>query len=95
MPNVYRRKVCPQCYTEHRQRGPYCSKSCSNSARIVTDETRQRMREGMYAAMERMPEMKEEMAWRINATADEREEGLPLPPDHRHDYNVEDGDIWK
>lgn len=29
----YREKECPQCGVKHRQRGPYCSKSCSNLAR--------------------------------------------------------------
>lgn len=27
MPGIYRRKNCPYCGVEHRNRGPYCSKS--------------------------------------------------------------------
>ena len=95
MPNIYRQKICPQCYTEHRQRGPYCSKSCSNAARITKDSTREKRRESMYEYMAANPEVVEDMSWRIQASKDEREEGLPLPPDHRHDYTVEDGDVWK
>lgn len=30
MPGVYKRKNCPYCNVEHRQRGPYCSKSHAN-----------------------------------------------------------------
>lgn len=33
MPNQYRKKNCPYCGIEHRQRGPYCSKSHSNMGR--------------------------------------------------------------
>ena len=40
MPGVYRLKTCPQCGKEHRRRGPYCSISCGNSGREITDETR-------------------------------------------------------
>lgn len=43
MPGVYRLKTCPQCGKEHRRRGPYCSKSCSNAYRVVTDDTKLKM----------------------------------------------------
>ena len=43
MPNVYKKKTCPQCNKEHRQRGVYCSISCGNSARIITQETKDKI----------------------------------------------------
>lgn len=47
MPNVYRKKICPNCDKEHRQRGPYCSKSCSNLARApMSPVTKSRISHG-------------------------------------------------
>lgn len=43
MPNVYKLKNCPQCNKDHRQRGPYCSISCGNSARTITQETKDKI----------------------------------------------------
>lgn len=31
-------KTCPTCSGLHRQRGPFCSKSCSNASRTWSDE---------------------------------------------------------
>jgi hypothetical protein len=45
MPSVYKKKTCPQCGIEHRQRGPNCSKACSNKGREVSDRQRDNMRE--------------------------------------------------
>ena len=38
MPNQYRLKQCPVCYTEHRKKGNYCSQSCANSNQTKTPE---------------------------------------------------------
>jgi S-adenosylmethionine hydrolase len=43
MPNVYKKKDCPQCNKEHRQRGLYCSISCANASRIHTEVTKQKI----------------------------------------------------
>ena len=43
MPNVYKLKTCPQCNKEHRQRGVYCSISCGNSARHISQETKNKI----------------------------------------------------
>lgn len=43
MPNVYKLKTCPQCNKEHRQRGVYCSISCGNSARHISQETKDKI----------------------------------------------------
>lgn len=33
MPGIYKRKTCPACGVEHRKRGEFCSKTCSNKGR--------------------------------------------------------------
>lgn len=43
MPNVYKLKTCPQCNKEHRQRGVYCSISCGNASRTLSQETKQKI----------------------------------------------------
>lgn len=43
MPNVYKKKTCPQCNKEHRQRGVYCSISCGNASRTLSQETKQKI----------------------------------------------------
>ena len=43
MPGVYRLKTCPCCGKEHRGRGPYCSKSCSNRTREFSEETKNKI----------------------------------------------------
>lgn len=41
--NRYKEKICPVCSITHKKRNQYCSKECSNKARIVTDETKQKL----------------------------------------------------
>jgi hypothetical protein len=36
--------ICPECKKEHRKRGPFCSQSCHNSHREVSDKVRENMR---------------------------------------------------
>lgn len=43
MPNVYKKKTCPKCNIEHRQRGVYCSISCANASRHITQETKNKI----------------------------------------------------
>ena len=51
MPGVYKKKQCPSCKKEHRQRNQFCSKSCSNTARTgnVSAETREKIAAGNRA----------------------------------------------
>lgn len=42
MPNVYKKKICPTCGTEHRKRGPHCSASCGNQ-KPHTEESKQKI----------------------------------------------------
>lgn len=43
MPNVYKLKTCPQCNKDHRQRGIYCSISCGNASRTLSQETKNKI----------------------------------------------------
>jgi len=45
MPGVYKLKCCPQCGTDHRKRGLFCSQACHNSHRTVSDKVRENMRQ--------------------------------------------------
>jgi len=44
MPGVYKLKNCPECKKEHRKRGPFCSQSCHNSHREVSEKQREQGR---------------------------------------------------
>ena len=47
MPGVYRLKRCPNCDTEHRKKGNYCSQSCAstvnNTGREQSEETKEKI----------------------------------------------------
>lgn len=47
MPGVYKEKVCPTCLIHHRKKGAYCSISCSNGARTLTDQTKEKIADGL------------------------------------------------
>lgn len=44
-PNRYKEKTCTVCGTKHRKRGVFCSKSCSNSQRPISDNIRENMKQ--------------------------------------------------
>lgn len=48
MPGIYKEKECPSCYAVHRKRGLFCSQSCANESRIVTDDTKHKLRVKAY-----------------------------------------------
>ena len=45
MAGMYKKKTCPKCGIIHRGRGFFCSVSCSNSHREVTQETKDKLSE--------------------------------------------------
>ena len=97
MPSVYKKKICPECYTEHRKRGPFCSKICSNKARIVTQETKQKQSESMSKFMNSRNDTAEKIISSLQASKDEGEEGLALPqsPDPIGNNQFRAGrDLW-
>ena len=40
MSGQYRLKECPNCGLNHRKKGLYCSQSCANESRTLTDATK-------------------------------------------------------
>jgi len=44
MPNKYKEKDCLHCGTKFRKQGVYCSIACSNKARTVTQETKDKIK---------------------------------------------------
>lgn len=47
MANVYREKTCPACNKTHRKRGEYCCASCAASNRVLSDDVKEKISEGM------------------------------------------------
>ena len=47
MPGVYKEKECPTCKKTHRKRGLYCCASCAASNRILTDDVKEKISDGM------------------------------------------------
>lgn len=94
---TYRTKTCPQCYTEHKQRGPYCSKSCSNKGRTISKATIEKHRENTTRMMNSNTDTAEKIKWALNASRDEVEEGLPMPTFDDLGYGQfrADGDLWE
>ncbi len=94
---TYRNKYCPKCNTEHKKRGPYCSKSCSNSMRIITKEQKANQSEGMRKFLNGNSDKAEELRWNIN-NYDQDEKGTdpvaPQSPTLPPNQFVQGGDLW-
>jgi len=104
MPLVYRKKTCPNCGTEHRKRGPYCSRSCGNH-RTHTEERKQQISKATTAWLASGSETAEVAKWTIaqqgnsgqGKTVEELMDDYPVPPTDpglgRYEVDT-DGDIW-
>lgn len=105
----YRQKTCPICSKIHNKRGEYCSKSCSNKARVVTPETKQKHSLNQQKYMNSVAA--EEQKWKSRhgvakyneskknpELAAERtlEDDMLMPSKYNLDNNqfISDGDIW-
>ena len=102
MAGVYKLKTCPGCNVEHRKRGIYCSQACSNSKRIISDETRKKL-SAKQIEYQQTPEGVAQVAAFNNATAqriedeDKRKKGIyvSVPDDWAMDIDtVNDYDPW-
>ena len=107
---TYRAKTCPYCGTEHKKRGPFCSKSCSNRNRTLTDTTKAKISHSQ-SAKHATPERKDSN-WHVMTRGQlekkARESMLPeeqmtnpediyLPPmtsDQPDGTFVAGGDLW-
>lgn len=104
----YRQKTCPYCSTVHKQRGPFCSKACSNKNRRHSTETKQKMSRSQSHAQSKPENL--EKTWHARTTAqlilqannlkinpdtvETNPDNLYLPPLHTHEGTVADGDLW-
>ena len=104
MPLVYRKKTCPTCGTEHRKRGPYCSRSCGNH-RTHTAEHKEHLSKKTKEWINGDSDTAEIARWQIGeqgkgkagATTEELLDEYPVPPTDTGigPYEVDsDGDIW-
>lgn len=102
MPGIYREKTCPKCGVIHRRRGPYCSRSCAMSSRIVSDETKQKHSENNKKRYEdKTSDAYLDNLENIKAAA-KKSKGInpdPIPPQFRNEYIddnhfVSGGDYW-
>ena len=94
---TYKSKYCPKCNTEHKKRGPYCSKACSNSNRVITKQQRENQSKGMTKFLTGKSDKAEELRWALN-NHDQAEQGTdpvaPMAPDLAHNQFVQGGDVW-
>lgn len=90
-------KYCPKCNTEHQKRGPYCSKACSNSMRIITKEQKANQSAGMTKFLNGSSDKAEELRWALN-NHDQAEQGTdpvaPMAPELPHNQFVSGGTVW-
>ena len=95
MPNVYREKVCPRCEKKHRKRGPFCSASCGNSDREVTENKRENMRK-VAEEYNKTPEaIAKQKLFHTGITPDEFAVDIPtLSPDISDYDDYERGENW-
>lgn len=89
MPGVYKKKICPVCSTEHRKRGPNCSRECSLIA------SKPKRSEGIKEWLYGDTDTAEEARWRINNYEEEPLVDAILEPKRIGDNQfIEDGDLW-
>lgn len=102
MAGIYREKICPKCGIKHRRRGPYCSRSCALSSRIIKDETRQKHSENNKERFaDKTSDVYLDNLDNIKAAA-LKSKGInpdPIPPQIRNQYIddnhfVSSGDYW-
>lgn len=95
MPGVYKEKSCPTCGTKHRKKGPYCSLSCSNSNREVSDNVRNNMRK-VATEYNQTPEgIANQKLFNTGLTAEDFAVDIPeMPPDLDMFDGYERGEKW-
>jgi len=78
MPNQYRLKQCPVCYSEHRKKGVYCSQSCANSNQTKSPEHVKKIKKAI-AEYQSSPEgLANAQRQSIRASAMRNDEPLPV-----------------
>ena len=78
MANQYKEKECPVCYSLHRKRGVYCSISCANSTRSVSEESKSKIKKTL-AVYQASPEgVANAQRQSVRASAMRNDEPLPV-----------------
>jgi len=98
MSGQYKLKECPTCNKEHRKRGLFCSQSCANVDRPVTDNMRNAMRK-VAIEYNRTPEAiaKQKMIGTplASLTIEDFAVDIPdLPPDLNDWSDYDRGENW-
>ena len=107
---TYRQKTCPYCGAQHKKRGPFCSKSCSNRNRTLSDTTKAKIGHSQSATAqktERSPGQWEVLTRnqlnKRNQTLPKTEEVMtdpndihlpPMQPSLPPNQFVASGDLW-
>ena len=78
MANQYKEKECPVCYSLHRKRGLYCSQSCANSTRSVSEESKQKIKTTLKEYQNSPEGLANAQRQSIRASAMRNDEPLPV-----------------
>lgn len=78
MANQYKQKECPVCYTVHRKRGIYCSQSCANSTRTVSDDQKKKIKKTLKEYQNTPEGLANAQRQSLRASAMRNDEPLPV-----------------
>lgn len=78
MANQYKEKECPVCYVLHRKRGVYCSISCANSTRSVSEESKQKIKKTLREYQASPEGVANAQRQSVRASAQRNDEPLPV-----------------
>ena len=78
MPNQYKLKQCPVCYSDHRKKGIYCSQSCANSTRQQTTETVKKIRKSVNEYQSSPEGLANAQRQSLRASAMRNDEPMPV-----------------
>lgn len=78
MANQYKQKECPVCYTVHRKRGLYCSQSCANSTRTVSDDQKKKIKKTLKEYQNSPEGLANAQRQSLRASAMRNDEPMPV-----------------
>jgi hypothetical protein len=78
MANQYKEKECPVCFVLHRKRGLFCSISCANSTRTVSDESKKKIKKTLREYQSTPEGVANAQRQSLRASAMRNDEPLPV-----------------
>jgi len=81
MANQYKEKECPVCFVLHRKRGLFCSISCANSTRTVSDESKKKIKKTLREYQSSPEGVANAQRQSLRASAMRNDEPLPVTVD--------------